>query len=188
MLFKDTDTLEEIWQAVKHELHRGALDAKHPFHWVNLGTVPGEFPSVRTVVLRIVNEDLNFFVYTDYRSEKCSDLQQNPNASLHFYHPKKQVQVRVKTLAKLHFQDDLAKEIWKAIPAHRRSEYTATQAPGTPISSPQEGWNQGDLENHFFCVLELEPLEIEVLQLRREGHLRLMFSKDMDWKGAWLVP
>ncbi|WP_026947907.1 pyridoxamine 5'-phosphate oxidase family protein [Algoriphagus marincola] len=188
MLFKDTDTLEEIWQAVKHELHRGALDAKHPFHWVNLGTVPGEFPSVRTVVLRIVNEDLNFFVYTDYRSEKCSDLQQNPNASLHFYHPKKQVQVRVKTLAKLHFQDDLAKEIWKAIPAHRRSEYTAAQAPGTPISSPQEGWNQGDLENHFFCVLELEPLEIEVLQLRRKGHLRLMFSKDKDWKGAWLVP
>jgi Pyridoxamine-phosphate oxidase len=111
MLFKDTDSLEEIWQAVKHELHRGALDVKHPFHWVNLGTVSGDFPSVRTVVLRKVSEELHFFVYTDDRSEKCSDLKSNPNATLHFYHPKKQVQIRVKTQAKLHFQDDLSKEI-----------------------------------------------------------------------------
>ena len=188
MLFKDIDSLEEIWQAVKHELHRGALDVKHPFHWVNLGTVSGDFPSVRTVVLRKVSEELHFFVYTDYRSEKCSELDQNSNASLHFYHPKKQVQIRVKTQAKLHFQDDLAKEIWKTIPVHRRSEYTGVQAPGTLISLPEDGWTLSNSENHFFCVLEFSPMEIEVLQLRREGHLRLMFSKEKDWKGAWLVP
>lgn len=188
MLFSKEESLEEIWQAVKHELHRWALDAKHPFHWVNLGTVSGKFSSVRTVVLRKVNEDLNFFVNTDFRSEKCSDLQQNPNASLHFYHPKKQVQIRVKTQAKLHFQDDLVKEIWKTIPVHRRSEYTSAQAPGTFISLPEDGWTASNSENHFFCVLEFSPMEIEVLQLRREGHLRVMFSKDKDWKGAWLVP
>lgn len=188
MLFQDIDTLEEIWLAVKHELHRGALDAKHPFHWVNLGTVSGEFPSVRTVVLRKLTQELDFLVFTDYRSEKCSDLRQNPNTSLHFYHPKKQVQIRVKAQTKLHFQNELAAEFWKAIPPHRRSEYTGTQAPGTPISHPEEGWKEGNSSDRFFCVLEFSAVEIEVLQLRREGHLRVHFSKKTDWEGNWLVP
>ncbi|NVJ86913.1 MAG: pyridoxamine 5'-phosphate oxidase family protein [Algoriphagus sp.] len=188
MLFSKEDSLVEIWQVVKHELHRGALDVKHPFHWVNLGTISGDFPSVRTVVMRRVSEELHFFVYTDYRSKKCSDLKVNPNATLHFYHPKKQVQIRVKTKAKLHFQDELAENLCKTIPAHRGSEYTGAKAPGTPISNSLEGWNQGDLENHFFTVLELEPFEIDVLQLRKEGHLRVLFAKDKDWEGTWLVP
>ncbi|WP_439475155.1 pyridoxamine 5'-phosphate oxidase family protein [Algoriphagus formosus] len=188
MLFSKEESLEEIWQAVKHELHRGALDLKHPFHWVNLGTVSGDFPSVRTVVLRKVSEELHFFVYTDYRSEKCSDLKSNPNATLHFYHPKKQVQIRVKTQAKLHFQNELAEKLWETIPNHRRSEYSGVQTPGIPISNPQEGWNQGDFENHFFTVLELEPLEVEVLQLRKEGHLRVLFAREKEWEGTWLVP
>jgi hypothetical protein len=36
--------------------------------------------------------------------------------------------------------------------------------------------------------LDLEPLEIEVLQLRKEGHLRVLFAKEKDWEGTWLVP
>lgn len=188
MLFQDTDTLKEIWQAVRHELHRGALDTNHPFHWVNLGTVSGEFPSLRTVVLRKVNENLHFFIYTDHRSEKCSDLENNPNASLHFYHPKKQIQIRVKAQAKFHFEGELAKEIWKTIPSHRRSEYTGNQAPGTSILHPEEGWKEGNSSDHFFCVLEFSPVEIEALQLRREGHLRVRYLKKTEWEGAWLVP
>jgi len=188
MLFSKEESLEEIWQAVKHELHRGALDAKHPFHWVNLGTVSGEFPSVRTVVLRKVNENLHFFIFTDYRSEKCSDLKVNPNATLHYYHPKKQVQIRIKAETKLHFQNEWAAEFWKTIPSHRRSEYTGAQAPGTPISNHKEGWMEVDSEHHFFTVLEFIPLEIEILQLRKEGHLRVLFSKGSDWEGTWLVP
>ncbi|MGM0946456.1 MAG: pyridoxamine 5'-phosphate oxidase family protein [Bacteroidota bacterium] len=188
MLFQDTDTLKEIWQAIKHELHRGALDTKHPFHWVNLGTVSGEFPSQRTVVLRKVNENLQFFVYTDYRSEKCRELMENQNASLHFYHPKKQVQIRVNAQTKLHFQNELAAEFWQAIPSHRRSEYSGAKAPGTLISHPEEGWEERSSSDHFFCVLEFSPVEIEALQLRRAGHLRIQFMKKTEWEGAWLVP
>ncbi|MFC3415979.1 pyridoxamine 5'-phosphate oxidase family protein [Algoriphagus hitonicola] len=188
MLFQNTDTLEEILQTVKHELHRGALDAKHPFHWVNLGTFGKDFPEVRTVVLRMLTQDLDFLVFTDFRSEKCRDLRKNQKATLHFYHPKKQVQIRVNAQTKLHFQDELANEIWNTIPNHRRSEYTGAQAPGTSISRPEEGWKEGISSDHFFCVLEFSPVEIEALQLRREGHLRVHFSKKADWEGSWLVP
>jgi hypothetical protein len=75
------------------------------------------------------------------------------------------------------------KKYRKTIPVHRRSEYTGAQAPRTPISLPEGGWTASNSENHFFCVLEFSPMNIEVLQLRREGHLRVMFSKDKDWKG-----
>lgn len=188
MLFQEKDTLEEIWQAVKHELHRGALDPKHPFRWVNLGTVSGEFPSVRTVVLRKISEDFRFWVYTDHRSEKVLDLEKKPNASLHFYHPKKQVQIRIKANAILHFQNGLARELWNTIPSHRRSEYTGAKAPGTPLSkSLDEGINENESGN-FFTVLEFIPLEIDVLQLRKAGHLRVLFSKESDWKGTWITP
>ncbi|WP_297337512.1 pyridoxamine 5'-phosphate oxidase family protein [Algoriphagus sp.] len=188
MLFQNTDRLEEIWKAVKHELHRGALDVKHPFHWVNLGTVSGEFPSVRTLVLRKLTQELDFLFFTDYRSEKCRELRVNQNVTLHFYHPKKQVQIRVKAQSNLHFQNELAAKFWNEIPPHRRSEYTGAQAPGTSISHPQEGWEDGNSSDHFFSVLEFSPVEIEALQLRREGHLRVRFSKKADWEGIWLVP
>lgn len=188
MLFQDKDTKDEIWQAVKHELHRGALDAKHPFHWVNLGTVSNEFPSVRTVVLRKLTEELHFFVYTDYRSEKCSDLKQNSHATLHLYHPKKQVQIRVKVQTILHFQDEMSNKLWQTIPSHRRSEYTGSQAPGTKISSPDDGWKEGDSNIHFFTVLEFIPQELEVLQLSKNGHLRIVFNEENEWEGNWLTP
>ena len=188
MLFQENESLEEIWKAVKHELHRGALDPKHPFHWINLGTVSGNFPAVRTVVLRKLSEEFQFLVYTDHRSEKCSDLRNNPNASLHFYHPKKQVQIRIKAQAILHFGDDLANEHWNSIPPHRKSEYTSPQAPGTPLSKPGNDRIERDGSGHFFSVLEFTPIEIDVLQLQKTGHLRVSFSKETDWKGIWVAP
>lgn len=188
MLFQENDSLEEIWQTVKHELHLGALDPKHPFHWINLGTISGDFPSVRTVVLRKLTQDFQFLVFTDYRSAKCSDLQANPNASLHFYHPKKQVQIRIKALTILHFQDDMADKFWKTIPSHRRTEYTGVLPPGTPLSKPTTASIEREDTGQFFSVLEFSPAEIEVLQFHKSGHLRALFSQKADWKGTWITP
>lgn len=188
MLFQESDSVIEIWQMLKHELHRGALDAKHPFHWFNLGTISDDFPSVRTVVLRRLSEELHFLVFTDHRSEKCTELKGNPNASLHFYHPKRQTQVRIKAQSIVHFQDGLTEELFQTIPPHRRAEYKGLRAPGTTIPNPAAGWKLGESSSHFFSVLEFLPLEIEVLQLSREGHLRALFSKSKDWDGIWLMP
>ena len=121
MLFSSTDSFSAIWQTLLHELHRGALDPKHPFRYLTVATVGEQFPQVRTVVMRQFTADLEFLAYTDVRSSKVQELLEVPRVSLLFYHPKKQVQVRVKALATIHVMDELAQEHWKRVPDKRRS-------------------------------------------------------------------
>ncbi len=187
MLFSATDSLADIWQTLLHELHRGALDLKHPFRYLTLATAGTNFPQVRTVVLRQISADLEFLVYTDVRSTKVQELLEVPRVSLHFYHPKKQVQVRVKALATIHLEDELAQVHWNRVSEKRRSEYQSKLDPGTRIAAPAAGW-ESTIESSHFSVLKFSPLSLDVLQLAREGHLRIQFDLASGWKGSWLVP
>ena len=187
MLFSATDSLSAIWQTLLHELQRGALDPKHPFRYLSLATAGTQFPQVRTVVLRQFTADLEFLAYTDVRSSKVQELLEVPRVSMHFYHPKKQVQVRVKALATIHVEDELAQAQWKRVSEKRRSEYQSKLGPGTRIAAPEAGWESSSNHSHF-SVLKFSPLSIEVLQLAREGHLRIQFDLASGWQGSWLVP
>jgi general stress protein 26 len=187
MLLTSSDVPSEIWQTVLHELHRGALDPKHPFRYLTLATAGTHFPQVRTVVLRELTPNLEFLVYTDVRSAKVQDMLEVPRVSLLFYHPKKQVQVRVKALATIHVDDELAQEHWKKISEKRQSEYTSKLEPGTRIENPDLGW-ETDIKNAHFSVLKFSPLSIEVLQLAKDGHLRIQFELASRWQGNWMVP
>ena len=187
MLFSSTDSFSAIWQTLLHELHRGALDPKHPFRYLTVATVGEQFPQVRTVVMRQFTADLEFLAYTDVRSSKVQELLEVPRVSLLFYHPKKQVQVRVKALATIHVMDELAQEHWKRVPDKRRSEYQSKLDPATRIAAPAAGWESSSEHSHF-SVLKFSPLALEVLQLSREGHLRAQFDLASGWEGSWLVP
>ena len=187
MLFNSSDAPSQIWQNVLHELHRGALDPKHPFRFLTLATAGTQFPQVRTVVLRQLTSTMEFLVYTDVRTAKVQDLLETPRVSLLFYHPKKQVQVRIKAIATLHVANALAQEHWKCVSEKRQSEYKSGLAPGTRIETPDLGW-EADPESAHFSVLKFSPLSIEVLQLAREGHLRMQFELAAGWQGTWLVP
>ena len=187
MLFTATDTPNSIWQTLLHELQRGSLDLKHPFRYLTLASTGKQFPQVRTVVLRQFTADLEFLVYTDVRSSKVQELLEAPRASLLFYHPKKQVQVRVKALATIHVADERALEHWKRVSENRRVDYQSKLGPGTRIESPTVGWESSSELAHF-SVLKFSPLSIEVLQLAREGHARIQFDLASGWQGAWLVP
>ena len=187
MLFTSSDAPSQIWQNVLHELHRGALDPKHPFRFLTLATSGAQFPQVRTVVLRQLSPAMEFLVYTDVRTAKVQDMLITPRVSLLFYHPKKQVQVRVKALATIHVGDERALEHWKRVSENRRVEYQSKLGPGTRIESPTVGWESSSELAHF-SVLKFSPLSIEVLQLAREGHVRIQFDLASGWQGAWLVP
>lgn len=187
MLFTATDTSTAIWQTLLHELQRGALDPKHPFRYLTLASSGKQFPQVRTVVLRQFTADLEFLAYTDFRSSKVQELLEVPRVSLLFYHSKKQVQVRVKALATIHVADELAQEHWKRVSEKRRAEYQNKLGPGTRIERPAIGWESSSELVHF-SVLKFSPLSIEVLQLAREGHVRIQFDLASGWQGAWLVP
>ena len=187
MLFTASEPSASIWQTLLHELQRGALDPKHPFRYLTLATLGNQFPQVRTVVLRQFTADLEFLVYTDSRSSKVQELLEMPRASLLFYHSKKQVQVRVNSLATIHVEDELAQAHWKQVSKHRQSEYQGMLVPGTRIDTPDFGW-EARPERAYFSVLKFSPITVEVLQLAREGHLRIQFALATGWQGAWLVP
>lgn len=187
MLFTATDIPPTIWETLLHELHRGALDPKHPFRYLTVATVSEQFPQVRTVVLRQFTADLEFLVYTDARSFKVQELFKLPQVSLLFYHPKKQLQVRINAKATIHEEDELAKAHWNQVAKHKQFDYQSLLAPGTRIEKPEMGWEINPKRAHFL-VLRFSPISIEVLQLAREGHLRIQFDLATGWQGAWLVP
>jgi hypothetical protein len=187
MLFTATDTPTAIWQTLLHELQRGALDPNHPFRYLTVATAGNQFPQVRTVVLRQFTPDLEFLVYTDVRTSKVQELLEVPRVSLLFYHPKKQVQVRVKALATIHVEDEFAQAHWKRVPDKRRSDYQSKLGPGTRVEAPSAGWESSS-EGSCFSVLKFSPLSIDVLQLAREGHLRIQYDLASGWQGVWLVP
>lgn len=187
MLFSTTDSLSSIWQTLIHEVQRGTLDSKHPFRYLTVATAGNQFPQVRTVVLRQLTTDLELVVYTDLRSSKVQELLAVPRVSLLFYHPKKQVQVRVKALATIHVEDELAQVNWKLIPERSRSAYQSKLGPGTRIATPSDGWEFSP-DHSNFAVLKFSPLSMEVLQLARKGHLRVQFDLASGWQGTWLVP
>jgi pyridoxine/pyridoxamine 5'-phosphate oxidase len=189
MLFNENESLSEIWQTVVHELHRGALDPKHPLRFANLGTIGKHGPEVRTVVIRSIGKNLEFHCFTDYRSEKVAELTANPIGTLHFYHSQKRVQIRIKAEVEMHHQDTVAKDFWKKVPNEAKNAYTYTLAPGTPISDPKAGFDWAEkMDDQFFTVLKFIPQSIEALQLNGLRHLRILFSKKESWEGQWLVP
>jgi pyridoxamine 5'-phosphate oxidase len=189
MLFSENESPSEIWKSISHELHRGALDSKHPFRFTNLGTIGKTGPEIRTVVIRSINTNLEFYIFTDFRSEKVAELSANSSATLHFYHPGKRVQVRVKAITEVHNQDEVSETYWSKVQGEAQKAYTSTLAPSMRVSDPNQGfdWTENG-DDRFFAVLKFIPESIEALQLNGLRHLRILFSESENWEGQWLVP
>lgn len=188
MLIKIEDSLSEVLRTVKHEIRRGSLDRNHPFRLVVLSTYGAAIAS-RYVVLRMVDESFRLIIYTDSRSAKMEDIQQNAKVQLLFYHPQKQAQVNVSGNAVIASQDELTKHHWKKIVGNSERSYTTDKPPGSPIKNPQQGhiWDTS-IADKYFATITITPTQIEILQLNQSKHLRVRFSESNDWSGIWLVP
>jgi pyridoxamine 5'-phosphate oxidase len=190
MLFNSQNSLSEIWAILSHELHRGALDSKHPFRYVTLATRGEDAPEQRMVVLRKMDEDLNFYFFTDSRTAKVTQIQEDSNAEFLVYHPGKRTQIRVKGRLHIHHQDELSQEMWKRVQGDAQKAYNSTLSPGTEIADPDLAYDwPAELDDHFFAVLQFIPETVEALQLNGLTHVRVSFSKSgADWNGKWLAP
>lgn len=181
-------------------LLNGVAKKQDPLRTPVIGTTFENAAHLRTVVLRKVDITKRQLVFhTDIRSAKVTHLQQNPQLTCLFYHPKKQFQIITKSTVELHHQDELAKMYWERIPIHGRKTYAALQAPGTPVETATDGlpdfWDaEIDLqatEYAFanFAVMLCQVEKMEALLLHREGHQRAQFAwVNEQWEGAWLIP
>lgn len=191
MLIRNGMNFKEIFHDFQHELRRGALDRKHPFRFITLATIHKGIPQARYVVLRSVDEALNLFIYTDYRTSKIQELSSLPQVSVLLYHPQQRVQVRIQAEATIHKGDKLAKSHWAKVQGDAQKAYNSTLAPSTIIHSPEEAfaWHDELSNDEYFAVVTLKPHFIELLQLNGLEHFRLAFTSfNNNWEGEWLVP
>jgi pyridoxine/pyridoxamine 5'-phosphate oxidase len=178
--------LQQLLNDAKQEIKFGYLKKKHPFRYPVLASMEDNIPQQRTVVLRDTTDAFELVFFTDKRSPKIKQLNENSTASLLFYHPKKLLQIKV--IGKMHCVEK-GEEIdhyWSKVQGNSAKDFSTAKAPGTPIKNP----DHVDYleEQHHFCVLKLKPEVIEYLQLKRPNHIRARFSIHDEWKGDFLTP
>jgi hypothetical protein len=178
--------LDQIFKDLKNEVKFGYLKKKHPFRYPVLATIEENIPVQRTVVLRDATEEFNLIMYTDGRSHKIKQIEQNPNCSLLFYHPKKLLQIKVEGQMKLVRSGESYKDYWSKVQGKSQKDFITQKAPGTPIKNPEHVEYKED--EHHFCVLKLLPKVIEYLELKRPNHIRARFEESNQWEGQFLNP
>ena len=182
--------LEEIPSIVFSELRNGISKKKHPFKNVVLTTVNEKTPMSRWVVFRKLTLENNLLIYTDSRTEKIKDLRKNSNSGLLFYNNKQGLQIYFSTVSTIYQNNELTKKYWQGIVGTSSDNYTTIYPPSTPIKNIDEGQKTDkDLNDKYFSIIELCPINMSILQLSRDGHIRANFSKiNNEWKGTFIVP
>jgi pyridoxine/pyridoxamine 5'-phosphate oxidase len=178
----------DLLALAKSELLRSNADSRHPFRFFYLAT-QGVYPEVRTVVKRDFSSlDWSVLFYTDARTPKVQQMRQAPEVSALFYHPKKQLQLRLKGEVELigpghkAYSDYIEKV--KQSPAVK--DYNSLQPPGTEIAGHE---SPGSGEELHFLAIRIRPVLLDILQLGKEQHLRMAYSREQEqWVSKRLVP
>ncbi|NEP40393.1 MAG: pyridoxamine 5'-phosphate oxidase [Okeania sp. SIO2H7] len=173
-------------------LHRN--DSLPHSRYFQLATVAeGGFPANRTVVFRGFLEGTNRLkIITDSRSEKIQQIEKNPLAEACWYFTKTREQFRLAgELTAITAEDfntklgQIRASVWQEIsdsarqqfawppPGQKRGEATAFE-----LASPDK---IEPLPN--FCLLLLEPVKVEHLELRGEPQNRWLYQREA--KGFW---
>lgn len=182
---KVIDNLKIVFQ-------KAAVNTRHELRFFSVATYDREnqTPQSRMVVLRKFLPNWTMRFYTDFRSGKVTQIQKHPFVSFLFWNPKERYQVRVRATATIHYQNKISEKEWVHVDKEARKAYKNALAPGTPISGPDEGQNLKN-DNHYFSVVDAEPILINILQLNRRDHLTMKFVRDSNeekWKGTWIAP
>lgn len=186
-------SLDHIRQYVEVALGLGAVKKGHPYREMVLATAADSgSPDLRTVINRKVTKSpLSVRAYTDLRSAKVRHLNEDGRAALLFWDPRKRIQVKLHTRAVIHHGDPLAMEVWKELGSKGREAYQTVEAPGVPMETARGDASKIDsgIGADFFAVIECHAVQMEVLQLRREGHLRAAFDyRNGETNGSFIVP
>ena len=183
-------TLREITSIIFSELRKAASKKKHPFKNVVLTTVKEQNPLSRWVIFRKLTVEQNLLVYTDSRSEKIKNLRKNPNCGLLFYNNRQGLQIYFNAVSTIHQKNELTKKYWQGIVGKSSENYTTVNPPGSPINSIDKGHiTDKDLNDKHFSIIEFIPVSMKILQLSRDGHIRVNFVKiNNEWEGSFIVP
>ena len=77
----------------------------------------------------------------------------------------------------------IVNSLWARIPEYARKDYATLSAPGDALTGGDLVYDL-DRARANFVVLNVKVLSLELLELKREGHVR--FRCDLDETGHWV--
>ena len=186
---------KDCWQRMMD----GVLQSRNQFHHPVVANSNATGVNMRTVVVRdacSVEKTLRF--YTDIRTGKWTELQQDQTISWLFYDAESRIQIRASGKASLHQNDELANHAWDNVNPISRKNYSSILSPSAeiilPLDAMQESLaitakkNEAGREN--FGVVVSKVLWMEWLWLNPPCHYKanFMYDKEGEFTGSWLVP
>lgn len=185
-------TPEEIRPQIWKELGRASLDRHHEWRTPVLASADADgLPDARTVVLRQVDAgagQLTF--YTDSRSPKVAQLQAQTSAMLVFWSARLSWQLRLRVTCSVITSGPEVEALWQGVKQSAAAgDYLSPRPPGAllpPGSGRADAAEANVLEStHSFALLRAQVLQMDWLELSREGHRRAQLSAN-TWD--WLTP
>ena len=184
----DLDRLATLaWDA----LEAAAADTGHPMARATLATAGlAGGAEARIVVLREAlppgdGTPGRLSVGTDLASTKCAELAADPRATLLFWDPGRQLQLRARVTVAVARGAGLD-AAWADLPPGARRNYGGQPPPGTPIPDPA-AYRETE-ERARFARLEARVDALELLHLG-PVHLRALFEHgDGRPRATWLAP
>jgi hypothetical protein len=192
-------TLPEIEAACWRELAAAPQQRGHAWRLMTLATVDqaedGQaWPDARTVVLReVLAEQRQLVFYTDGRSAKAAQLQQQPQATLVLWSSDLGWQLRLRVALAVQTSGLAVSSRWAQVKLTPSAmDYLAPWPPGAtlpgdttagapPVPNPTPPRDS----RHHFAVVTAQVQALDWLELHAEGHRRAVF----DAQGArWLAP
>jgi prepilin-type processing-associated H-X9-DG protein len=195
--------LEDLEQFIWKKLVTGSVKKKNGFRTMCVGTVNQKLESSLRIVVNRKADELKkeIIFHTDNRSRKFDDLQRDPRLSLLFYDGRQKIQILIKAHAKIHTNDSLKNERWKATSMQARLGYMTIDPPNTPsrlatlgyheqftINKPTE--TESDLYKENFSVIVCQAYELEFLYLGYHGNRKANFfyTDGILENSFWAVP
>ena len=151
--------------------------------WIQLATISlDNKPRVRTVVFRGWNKQSQMEILSDTRSEKVSEIAQNPNIEICWMFPRSKSQFRIRGKA-IFDQGVRANSFWLKLSPEVRSLW-AWPAPGKQLKDDSFSLKEtpdGVAMPTNFLLIKINIHQTEELQLNEYPHRRTTWSKNNNW-------
>lgn len=153
-------------------LERSVRDHDGELRNIQLATLsPDLHPGLRTLVLRSFERSPpGAEMHSDARADKVRDIAQAGQVTLLAWSGAEHLQLRFEGTARLHCDDELARERWDTLSQNARNTYGHVAIPGTPIADPEEQAHlPPDEQFRQFTVILVSLATIDVLRLGPGG-------------------
>jgi hypothetical protein len=185
------NALGDIEAAVWRELERAVQDRSHaqahPWRLGVLATRDGDSVDARSVVLRELDAATRtLLIYTDARSPKTQQIEQDGRGTLVLWSPALGWQVRLRVALTVNTSGLAVLSRWarlKLTPAAH--DYLSPLPPGTTLESPNAPAHPPRESREHFAVIAAEVQGIDWLELDARGHRRAVFDGGTP---RWVTP